>query len=189
MSTGPARLDSAAETPMGRARIARGAPWSPLAAPGGVGQIGSRLDAGEARTASHASGRRVVPRGAPGAEANRALAQCSLGYKRSMCGLEGLPCRRGTAVRDGMQQDLLNLLNGDPGAQRALDIDPKLLETPERRQHGQVDHAPRLVIEARSAPRPSPCELGYRPLEGHKEVITLAQVRIDVLATENLRRR
>ena len=66
------------------------------------------------------------------------------------------------------------------------DEDPKLVETTRRPQHGEVEPAPRLRVEDGPAPCPSPGNLGHVSLESHHDLIALAQVGVDVLATQNI---
>jgi hypothetical protein len=59
------------------------------------------------------------------------------------------------------------------------------MRTVERRQHGQIDHAPRTSIKSRAAPNLSPAILSHKFLERTREIVCGRDGFLDMLSTKN----
>ena len=103
-----------------------------------------------------------------------------------MRGLEGLETRGNAAIHGGVQQHFLDLIHGHAIGQRAFDMELDLVRRLQRCQHGEIEHAAGLSIEARPGPGITPAPLGGDLLEGHHEVVGLGDAAVDVVLAQNV---
>src|SRR5450432_2418905 len=90
------------------------------------------------------------------------------------------------AVHGGVNEYLLDLVDGYAGSKRALHVNAQLVGPPQRCQDRKIQHAPCLAIQTWPAPGVSPRQLGHNALKCHHELVGVSQVRVDVLSTQHI---
>src|SRR6266536_495781 len=98
---------------------------------------------------------------------------------------EGVDAGGDAAIDGNLQQDLLDLVLGEPVLQRALHMQLQFMGTIEGAEHRQIDDAAGAPVEPRPGPERAPAELG-RPLRhGAGEFIGARDRLVDVVLAQN----
>src|SRR3954463_8146773 len=98
---------------------------------------------------------------------------------------EGLQAGRHAAVHGGLQQHLLDLLLRGAVVDRPADVRAELGRAVQRGEHGEVDEAAGLALEARAVPDRAPAELRDELLHRLAELGAALQRAIDVGVAED----
>jgi hypothetical protein len=100
--------------------------------------------------------------------------------------LEGVEAGRDAAIDGGVEKHFLDLLDRDAVILGAAHMELHLRRAVERRQHGEVEHAPRLAVEPLAVPGIAPTPFGHHVLERHHEVVGRLQRIVDISGAEHL---
>src|SRR4051812_31702904 len=99
---------------------------------------------------------------------------------------EGVDSGRNAAIDGNLEQDLLDLLLGQPVLQGALDVQLQLVRSVQGAEHRQIDDRACAPVDAGSRPQGAPAEFGRPFRHRAREVVGSGNRLVDIVFAEHL---